>query len=105
MTKVITIFETCLIFHPKNHWRGFQVTPRKLEGAFSVLVALLAGELQGNKELAAAAFNARVIPRVAYTEPDVDSVGLTKDPAKAQSLRHQGQEGPIPLDGLRPRLR
>jgi len=48
-----------------------------LEGAFSVLVALLAGELQGNKELASAAFNARVIPSVAYADPDVDWVSLT----------------------------
>jgi dihydrolipoamide dehydrogenase len=30
---------------------------------------VIAGELQGNKELAAAAFNACVIPSVAYTDP------------------------------------
>jgi hypothetical protein len=33
--------------------------------------------LQGNKELACAAFNARVIPSVAYTDPEVTWVGLT----------------------------
>jgi len=33
--------------------------------------------LQGNKELACAAFNARVIPSVAYTDPEVAWVGLT----------------------------
>ena len=32
---------------------------------------VIAGELQGNKELASAAFNARVIPSVAYTDPEV----------------------------------
>jgi dihydrolipoamide dehydrogenase len=51
------------------------------------LVALLAGELQGNKELAATAFNARVIPSVAYADPGADSVGLTEDLAKAQGIK------------------
>ncbi len=32
---------------------------------------LIAGERQGNKGLAAVAFNVRVIPSVAYTDPDV----------------------------------
>ena len=45
------------------------------------------GELQGNKELAAAAFNARVIPSVAYTDPEVAWVGLTEDQAKAQGIK------------------
>ena len=40
---------------------------------------LIAGELQGNKELAAAAFNARAIPSVAYTDSEVAWVGLTED--------------------------
>jgi dihydrolipoamide dehydrogenase len=35
-----------------------------------VAAEVIAGGLQGNKELAAAAFNARVIPSVAYTEVD-----------------------------------
>ena len=34
-----------------------------------VAAEVIAGELQGNKELASAAFNARVIPSVAYTDP------------------------------------
>jgi dihydrolipoamide dehydrogenase len=51
------------------------------------LVALLAGELQGSKELAAVAFNVRIIPSDAYTDPEVDSVGLTEDPAKAQGIK------------------
>ena len=39
------------------------------------------------KELASAAFNARVIPSVAYTDPEVAWVGLTEDQAKAQGIR------------------
>ena len=52
-----------------------------------VAAEVIAGELQGNKELAAAAFNARVIPSVAYTDPEVAWVGLTEDQAKAQSIK------------------
>ena len=48
---------------------------------------VIAGELQGNKELASAAFNARVIPSVAYTDPEVAWVGLTEDQAKAQGIK------------------
>jgi pyruvate/2-oxoglutarate dehydrogenase complex dihydrolipoamide dehydrogenase (E3) component len=61
-----------------------------------VAAEVIAGELQGNKELASAAFNARVIPSVAYTDPEVAWVGLTED---QPSPRHQGQEGPVSLDG------
>ena len=43
-----------------------------------VAAEVIAGELQGNKELASAAFNARVIPSVAYTDPEVAWVGLTE---------------------------
>ena len=46
-----------------------------------VAAEVIAGELQGNKELAeklkSSAFNARVIPSVAYTDPEVARVGLT----------------------------
>jgi dihydrolipoamide dehydrogenase len=52
-----------------------------------VAAEVIAGELQGNKELAAAAFNARVIPGVAYTDPEVAWVGLTEDQAKAQGIK------------------
>jgi dihydrolipoamide dehydrogenase len=47
----------------------------------------IAGELQGDKALASAAFNARVIPSVAYTDPEVAWVGLTEDQAKAQGIK------------------
>jgi dihydrolipoamide dehydrogenase len=52
-----------------------------------VAAEVIAGELQCNKELAAAAFNARVIPSVAYTDPEVAWVGLTEDQAKAQGIK------------------
>jgi dihydrolipoamide dehydrogenase len=52
-----------------------------------VAAEVIAGELQGNKELAAAAFNARVIPSVAYTDPEVAWVGLTEDEAKAKGIK------------------
>ena len=52
-----------------------------------VAAEVIAGELQGNKELAASAFNARVIPSVAYTDPEVAWVGLTEDQAKSQGIK------------------
>ncbi len=47
----------------------------------------IADELKGNKELAASAFKARVIPSVAYTDPEIAWVGLTEDQAKAQGIK------------------
>ncbi len=44
-----------------------------------VAAEVLAGELQGNKELAASAFNALVIPSVACTDPEIAWVGLTEN--------------------------
>ncbi|MFM8508986.1 MAG: FAD-dependent oxidoreductase, partial [Betaproteobacteria bacterium] len=52
-----------------------------------VAAEVIAGELLGKPELAAAAFNARVIPSVAYTDPEVAWVGLTEDQAKAQGIK------------------
>jgi len=52
-----------------------------------VAAEVIAGELQGNKELAASAFNARVIPSVAYTDPEIAWVGLTEDQAKVQGIK------------------
>ena len=52
-----------------------------------VAAEVIAGELQGDKLLASAAFNARVIPSVAYTDPEVAWVGLTEDQAKAQGIK------------------
>ena len=52
-----------------------------------VAAEVIAGELQSNHKLASAAFNARVIPSVAYTDPEVAWVGLTEDQAKAQGIK------------------
>ena len=52
-----------------------------------VAAEVIAGELQSNHEWASAAFNARVIPSVAYTDPEVAWVGLTEDQAKAQGIK------------------
>ena len=52
-----------------------------------VAAEVIAGELLGDKELSASAFNARVIPSVAYTDPEVAWVGLTEDQAKAQGIK------------------
>ncbi len=57
-----------------------------------VAAEVIARELLGNKELAAAAFNARVIPSVAYTDPEVAWVGLTKD----GSPQEKAMTGPRP---------
>ena len=52
-----------------------------------VAAEVIAGELQGKPELSASAFNAHVIPSVAYTDPEVAWVGLTEDQAKAQGIK------------------
>ncbi len=52
-----------------------------------VAAEVIAGELKGDEALAKAAFNARVVPSVAYTDPEVAWVGLTEDQAKAQGIK------------------
>ena len=51
-----------------------------------VAAEVIAGEQKGDKELSSAAFNARVIPSVAYTDPEVAWVGLTEEQAKEQGI-------------------
>ena len=51
-----------------------------------VAAEVIAGELLGDKELSSAAFNARVIPSVAYTDPEIAWVGLTEEQAAAQGI-------------------
>lgn len=51
-----------------------------------VAAEVAAGELNGDEALRRAAFNARVIPSVAYTDPEVAWVGLTEDQAKAEGI-------------------
>ena len=43
--------------------------------------------MPNGRKLAAAAFNVRVIPSVAYTGLEVAWVGLTEDQAKAQGIK------------------
>ncbi|MFM2404923.1 MAG: hypothetical protein RL223_2803 [Pseudomonadota bacterium] len=52
-----------------------------------VAAEVIAGTLLGDDKLAKSAFNARVIPSVAYTDPEVAWVGLTEDQAKAQGIK------------------
>jgi dihydrolipoamide dehydrogenase len=51
-----------------------------------VAAEVAAGDINGDEALKRAAFNARVIPSVAYTDPEVAWVGLTEDQAKAQGI-------------------
>ena len=51
-----------------------------------VAAEVAAGEAQGDDRLARTRFDARVIPSVAYTDPEVAWVGLTEDDAKAQGI-------------------
>jgi dihydrolipoamide dehydrogenase len=51
-----------------------------------VAAEVAAGEMNGDEALRRAAFNARVIPSVAYTDPEIAWVGLTEDQAKAQGI-------------------
>ncbi|HEY1091779.1 MAG TPA: dihydrolipoyl dehydrogenase [Burkholderiaceae bacterium] len=52
-----------------------------------VAAEVIAGELLGNAELAKSVFDARVIPSVAYTDPEVAWVGVTEDEAKAKGIK------------------
>ncbi|GAB2731145.1 dihydrolipoyl dehydrogenase [Melaminivora jejuensis] len=52
-----------------------------------VAAEVIAGELKGDDKLSKAAFDARVIPSVAYTDPEIAWVGLTEDQARAQGIK------------------
>jgi dihydrolipoamide dehydrogenase len=51
-----------------------------------VAAEVAAGEQLGDAKLAKTAFDARVIPSVAYTDPEIAWVGLTEDEAKARGI-------------------
>jgi dihydrolipoamide dehydrogenase len=51
-----------------------------------VAAEVAAGDLNGDEALRRAHFDARVIPSVAYTDPEVAWVGLTEDEAKAKGI-------------------
>ncbi|HEX2542589.1 MAG TPA: dihydrolipoyl dehydrogenase [Caldimonas sp.] len=52
-----------------------------------VAAEVAAGEQLGDAKLAKRAFDARVIPSVAYTDPEIAWVGVTDDEAKARGLK------------------
>jgi dihydrolipoamide dehydrogenase len=52
-----------------------------------VAAEVAAGEQLGDEKLARTAFDARVIPSVAYTDPEIAWVGLTEDEAKARAVK------------------
>jgi dihydrolipoamide dehydrogenase len=52
-----------------------------------VAAEVAAGTQLGDEKLARTAFEARVIPSVAYTDPEVAWVGLTEDEAKARGVK------------------
>jgi dihydrolipoamide dehydrogenase len=52
-----------------------------------VAAEVAAGELRGNAELARVAFNAQVIPSVAYTHPEVAWTGYTEAQAKSEGRK------------------
>ncbi|MDE1957089.1 MAG: dihydrolipoyl dehydrogenase [Betaproteobacteria bacterium] len=51
-----------------------------------VAAEVCAGELRGDEALARSAFDARVIPSVAYTDPEIAWVGLGEDEARAKGI-------------------
>ena len=52
-----------------------------------VAAEVAAGEQLGDDKLAKTAFDARVIPNVAYTDPEIAWVGITEDEAKARGVK------------------
>lgn len=54
-----------------------------------VAAEVIAGELLGDEALAKSRFDARVIPSVAYTDPEVAWVGITEDEAKARGIKYK----------------
>ena len=52
-----------------------------------VAAEVCAGELLGDDKLKKSQFDARVIPSVAYTDPEVAWVGMTEDEAKAKGIK------------------
>jgi dihydrolipoamide dehydrogenase len=52
-----------------------------------VAAEVAAGEQLGDAKLAKSAFDARVIPSVAYTDPEIAWVGITEDEAKARGAK------------------
>ena len=66
-------------------------------------VAAEVAPASSRRRQAADAFDARVIPSVAYTDPG-DRLGRPHR-GRGEGAGHQGEEGPVPVDGVGPRDR
>jgi dihydrolipoamide dehydrogenase len=64
-----------------------------------VAAEVAAGELKGNAELARTAFDAQVIPSVAYTHPEVAWVGITEEQAKKEGRKVEVAKFPWAASG------
>ncbi len=64
-----------------------------------VAAEVAAGETQGESELARSAFDATVIPSVAYTHPEVAWVGYTEDQAKKEGRKVETAKFPWAASG------
>ncbi len=64
-----------------------------------VAAEVAAGEAQGKPELARAAFDAQVIPGVAYTHPEVAWVGYTEEQAKKEGRKIETAKFPWAASG------
>jgi dihydrolipoamide dehydrogenase len=64
-----------------------------------VAAEVAAGEAQGKSELARSAFDATVIPSVAYTHPEVAWVGYTEDQAKQEGRKVETAKFPWAASG------
>jgi len=64
-----------------------------------VAAEVAAGDLQGKPDLARAAFDATVIPGVAYTHPEVAWVGYTEEQAKKEGRKVETAKFPWAASG------
>ena len=64
-----------------------------------VAAEVAAGDLQGKPDLARAAFDATVIPGVAYTHPEVAWVGITEEQAKKEGRKVESAKFPWAASG------
>ena len=64
-----------------------------------VAAEVAAGAILGDEQLSRSHFDARVIPSVAYTDPEVAWVGLTEDQAKAQGIKVKKGQFPWAASG------
>lgn len=64
-----------------------------------VAAEVAAGEILGDETLRKSAFDARVIPSVAYTDPEIAWVGMTEERAKSEGIRVRKSQFPWAASG------